>query len=276
MGSECRDAFDAAVSDDASGASEIERALVDRLLSLRADWRLDDLHGGARKLCDAKAAMANLTALSRDILSCKRVADAEELLVDRQRLIIELPHKLAENAGPVLQDCMRLVTLSRSSAVASVVLGLANGGWGGGVVVLDGSPSGRGQDQAEWLATQGLTVVSQPDATASRWLDDRDIKTGVVVGADAISESWFLNAAGSNLLFELAERRRLHRVMVAETVKLVDDARLERMMLSQEMAHESSCGRSWNPFEAVSNDLVAVWVSERGVHRFSADGWRMR
>ncbi len=276
MSSETLKALESAASNLESGASEIESELVDRLLKVRGTWRLEDLLAGARRLRDSKSAMANLAALARGILDSGDLALVERLITERQLAMMELPRKLAENAGPLLSQCGRLVTLSRSAAVASVILGIKHGGWDGEVVVLDGSPCGRGPDQAERLARAGVVARSQPDATATGWLEDRQTAIGVVIGADAMSEQRFVNASGSRAVLELAERRQLDRVVVAESIKLVDDARLDAMVLTQQTASEPVCGRSWSPLEVVPRSLVSVWVSERGVQRSADDGWRQK
>ncbi len=170
----------------------------------------------------------------------------------------ELPERLAANAWSWIEVAPRVLTLSRSSAVAAVVEGAWIRGWGGMVVVLDGTASGRGVDQARRLASSGH-AISQPDATVTSWLDDE--ATVVLVGADAVGPQRFLNSVGTGMLLELAGARQMTRVLVADSGKDVEEAYLDDLGARCPRHHEAA-GREWDLFELVSTGLLSGRVSE--------------
>lgn len=261
------DAFERAAADSCSGASRIEKTLVDELLKVRRSWVLANLHQGARILTEAKPTMANLSSLTREIASALSVDEVLAVLEARRHKLEAIPAMLARTAVPLLIGFERLVTVSRSSSVAAVLGGLQSAGWAGDVVVFDGSPLGRGDQAAEELEVLGINVHSQPDAVAPTWLESEGRKLAVVSGADSISDRRFINAAGTRTLFELADRRGVDRLVVAESAKLGDDAGFEEMLSGQRVVSETGHGRSWCLFEAVPLSLVSAWVNEHGVFR---------
>ncbi len=254
-------AFIDAARDRAHGAAEIERRLLERLATL-AGAAPAALRRGARALRDGQPVMANLVSLAVRAASDEPAA-FRTWAAARLETLRGLEERLAGAAWPTVRDAAVLVSVSRSSAVAAVVRGAAVRGWHGRVVVLDGAPSGRGRDQARSLARTGLDVVSQPDATAPSWLEPGSI---VVVGADAVGPGSFVNAVGTRLLLEAAERRARHRLLVADRGKDLGAADLERLRRAAPMAGAEGSGRRWPVFEEVPLALVDVRVDERG-HR---------
>jgi translation initiation factor 2B subunit (eIF-2B alpha/beta/delta family) len=139
-----------------------------------------------------------------------------------------------------------------------VVEGARARGWQGLAVVLDGTSAGRGPEQAAVLAASGA-VLSQPDATAPRWLDgDRVV---VAVGADAVGGQRFVNCTGTTALLELAAARSLPRLLVADSGKNVPDALLDEMTASIPM-YRDTAGREFPVFETVPLHLITARISE--------------
>jgi translation initiation factor 2B subunit (eIF-2B alpha/beta/delta family) len=209
-------------------------------------------------LAEGQPAMANLRALSAKAKAVEESDSFTSWLARRAAYLDELPERFAANAWSWIEAAARVLTLSRSSAVAAVVEGAWRLGWGGMVVVLDGTAAGRGVDQARRLAATGH-AISQPDATVRNWLDDE--ATVVLVGADAIGPKRFLNAVGTGMLLELASARQVTRVLVAESGKDVEEADLDEICARCPRHHEAA-GREWSIFEPVSLELVSGRVSE--------------
>ncbi len=250
-------AFRRAAEDREHGAAEIEAGLAAELLALRPRWAPDALAAGAALLAAGQPAMANLRALAAAAAAGEPEAFGD-LLEARAAALAALPQRLAAAAWGTVAGAARLVTLSRSSAVAAVVVGARARGWRGAVVVLDGSEGGWGREQAAALAASGPTL-SQPDASAPRWLDGAAVV--VAVGADAVGERRFVNCVGTRALLELAAARRLPRLLVADHGKDVAEAAIDELV-ARAPTHREAAGREWPLFEIAPLRLITVRVSE--------------
>ena len=251
-------AFERAANDTVRGASSIEESLLHALLECRNRWSAEDLATHAAGLVEAHPVMGNIRGFARRV----RELEPDELAAwMRRRLdgLGGLGERLAEAAWPHLAPASRAVTVSRSSAVEAVMSGARGRGWTGEVVVLDGAPSGGGPEQAERVGG-----ISQPDATAPRWLDGEDIV--VITGADAVADERFVNASGTRALLELAERRGVPRLLVADRGKDVAEEDLDAMLTAARCASEPGSARAWPVFEAVQCSLLTLRLSEATDH----------
>jgi len=246
--------FRRAATDRRHGASEIEEALLRGLLASGGDWPRESLLSGARLLAGGQPAMANLHSLAARAAAPR----FRRFLEQRAGVLDTLPHRLAASGWPYLEESNSVGTISRSTAVAAVVEGAWDRGWRGSVVVLDGTVTGCGQDQARRLSASG-EAVSRPDATAPSCLDASGVV--VLVGADAVGPRRFINAAGTTMLMELAADRGLQRVLAADSGKDVSEQVLDEIaeVLPR---HSDSPGREWPVFEVIPMNLVSTRITE--------------
>jgi translation initiation factor 2B subunit (eIF-2B alpha/beta/delta family) len=267
------EAFRVAASDRVHGAVEIEIELIDSLKKCRVDWTAENFLRGSILLGESHPEMANLVQLV-EIVGAGVDLDRIEAALDARRSVLEkLPQLFAKNAVPLLERSERIVTISRSSAVAAVVGGLVQRGWCGQIIVLDGSVSGRGVDQAIRLESLVSDVRSQPDATAPTWVAEDGVKIDVLVGADAVSDRFFINAIGTLLLFQLAERAGVDRTVVADSAKQTTEEGFDNLLLGTLAEREPGPRRSWPPLERIPTGLMSRWISERGVLRRAPWDW---
>jgi len=246
--------FRRAAADRRRGASEIEKDLVQGLLGVKSPPARDVLAAGVSILAEGQPAMANLRSLAA------RAADPgfAAWLRRRAEVLAVLAQRLAANAWSHVEGSDKIVTISRSTAVAAVVEGARERGWKGLVVVLDGTATGRGGEQAQ-LLSRSVRVVSQPDAAAPRWLDESGVV--VLVGADAVGPLRFINATGTRMLLELAAVRELKRVLVADTGKNVSEGIVDEIVGSLPV-HREAPDREWPVFEVAPLTLVSARVTE--------------
>jgi translation initiation factor 2B subunit (eIF-2B alpha/beta/delta family) len=170
----------------------------------------------------------------------------------------KLPDRLVANAWPFVENSQTVVTISRSSAVAAVLEGAWRRGWDGSVVVLDGTASGRGADQARRLETSG-SVVSRPDSEASEVLKQPSV--AVLVGADAVGRQRFVNSAGTGDLLTTARCAGVETVLVADSGKNVTEDVVDEILCLSPF-HREAPGHEWPIFEAIPLELVATRVTE--------------
>ncbi len=251
------EAFRIAAADREHGAGEIEVRLLRDLLAVRSSWRREHLAAGAQLLLRGQPIMANLRSLAHQVETAER-AELHAALEQRMEVLETLPQRLAKVAWPKVTDSAMLVTVSRSSAVAAAIEGAWARGWHGTVVVLDGSEGGGGPLQAEALAAGGI-AVSQPDATAYRWLSEPSVT--VLVGADAVGDLRFVNCVGTAGVLTVAAALGVPRVLVADTGKDLPEDELDDLARHAPL-HRDEQGREWPLFETIPIALVTARVSE--------------
>jgi len=251
--------FQRAAEDRAHGASEIERELLAALLAARKRWTVAALAAGAKRLRDGQPAMANLRHLARE-LERGDLATIESNLRRRRTLLLHLDESLAAAAWPVIEAARRVLTLSRSSAVAAALVGSWRRGWRGETVVFDGSPAGGGASQAARLTEAMERVRSQPDAAVPRWFGGGHVI--VLIGADAVSPERIVNVSGTATLLELAAARSTPVVVVADSGKDLPDGEINELLRAVPEVVEAGPDRRWPLFEAVSASLVSRRIRE--------------
>jgi len=250
--------FRLAAADREHGATEIEEALVRGLVDYEGRLHLESLQKGLKMLAEEQPAMANLRAMVAWMAAVESPASCISRLARRAAVLAKLPERFAANAWPVLENSEMVVTISRSTAVAAVVEGAWERGWGGSVVVLDGTASGHGSDQASRLSAFG-SAISRPDAAASEALDAAAVL--VLVGADAVAERRFVNSAGTRNLLESARLRGVETVLVADSGKNVEEEVVGEI-IHRSPIHRDVDGSEWPVFEAVPLELVTTRVKE--------------
>ena len=251
--------FDIASGDRRHGAAIIEKRLIDGLLRVRRGWSAAELASGAAALRAGQPAMANLRSLARRLVDDEPAA-VEAHLRERLAVLGELDRRFAANAWPHIEGCRRVLSLSRSSAVAAVLVGARDRGWRGEAVIFDGSRTGCGREQARRLAGTIHDVRSQPDATMPGWLAGEG--NLVVIGADAISPRRLVNASGTAALLELAALREVPTMVVADSGKDIADDEIDEILAAGPSATDDDPGRSWPVFEAVARRLATTRIRE--------------
>jgi translation initiation factor 2B subunit (eIF-2B alpha/beta/delta family) len=251
--------FDRAANDRRHGAAEIESRLIAGLLAEQRCWTAADLAAGAARLLAGQPAMANLRNLARE-LARGHVADAHDRLQRRSLLLSELDERFAAAAWPLVEGAERLLTLSRSSAVAAVLEGAWRRGWRGETVVFDGTAAGGGADQAAALAEKIDGVRSQPDSTMAGWFAGASVR--VLVGADAISPERLVNISGTRNLIELAAARAVPVIVIADSGKDLPDDEIDELLAESPEMIEEGARRRWPIFEAAPLEFVTNRIHE--------------
>lgn len=251
--------FDGAADDRRHGAAEIELRLIAELMAERPSWTAGDLASGAARLLAGQPAMANLRNLARE-LARGDLAGLHAWMERRWSLFAELDERFAAAAWPLIENAGRVLTISRSSAVAAVLEGAWRRGWRGETVVFDGSAAGGGGDQAARLSETMDGVRSQPDATVAGWFTGAGVR--VLIGADAVSSRRLVNVSGTCNLLEIASSRTVPVIVVADSGKDLPDDEIDEMLAEGPDVVERGAGRRWPIFEATPIELVTDRIRE--------------
>ena len=162
---------------------------------------------------------------------------------------------------------MRVVTLSYSSSVL-VALNAIRKIRPLAVSCSESRSALEGRRLATDLAAAGMPVTLFSDSAIAHALDDAD---AVMVGADAIAPSWFLNKSGTRMLAAAAAQRGVPVYVIAARDKFVPQQVADRLVIRSGDATEI-----WatpppgvdvrNPyFESTPLDLVTAVISDVGI-----------
>ena len=130
----------------------------------------------ARRLPGGQPAMANLRNLARELSG----GDPETIHVWLERPVASpfgTRPRFATSARSLFQGCLTVLTISRSSAVAAVLLGAWRRGWRGETVVFDGSPAGCGADQVSGSPRLWMVFVRSRTRPCRHGSMDQDLRS---------------------------------------------------------------------------------------------------
>ncbi|MCK4702671.1 translation initiation factor eIF-2B [Candidatus Bathyarchaeota archaeon] len=172
--------------------------------------------------------------------------------------------RLVENAKSVLGEPETVFTISDSSTVADVVLGVG----AKNVVVTESRPQMEGRNLAERLAGEGVNVLLVVDAAAAMFMESADV---AVVGADSVLyDGGFVNKVGTRTVALAARDQGVPFYVVCSTSKfnvmnyLGRGVELEEKDPAEVAELEGVNVR--NPyFEVVPGRLVTGMITEMGV-----------
>jgi ribose 1,5-bisphosphate isomerase len=205
----------------------------------------------ARKAPDARAALDWLAA---------RLERAPAAVARATADLILLGHPPAR--------AVRIVTCSRSVMVESALVALARG-TPVTVCCAEGRPALEGRGLAQALAAQGLAVELFSDAAIGSAIPAAE---AVLVGADAICRTHFINKVGTAPLCALAASVGVPVYVLTGQEKVLSARLFEALPLGSgpadeiwESAQEAGV-KAVNPyFEVISTEFVASVVTDRGV-----------
>src|SRR5262245_45414088 len=218
-------------ADSTSGATAV---LTSALAILReaANEPRANLEALARALCRAQPSMAGLRTAARVIeTSSEPAADLDRLF----HRISRAPQLVARHAGELLRlrpqglldssRPLRLVTCSASAVVEATIRYVS----GRGSVIAccaESRPRLEGRTMAAKLATDGVSIELYTDAGISLAVPKAD---AVIVGADAVGPSSFINKVGTRALCALANSASVPVYVLAGREKILEAAEFARL-----------------------------------------------
>ena len=248
-----------------AGAAELLAEALDILFTARA--ARSDMREIARAVCEAQPSMAPLW----NAAAAATAGDPERLNQFAER-VRRAPATLARYAAAHFADDdptrpLHVVTISFSSTVV-VVLEAIRSVRPLSVSCSESHPALEGRRLAAQLAATALPVTYFGDAAIGHALTGAD---AVIVGADAIAPSWFLNKSGTRMLAAAAAQQGVPVYVAATRDKFVRQELSARLVI-----RNGNPGEVWadppggvdvrNPyFESTPLDLVTAVLSDIGV-----------
>jgi len=248
-----------------SGASELAAQAIDILFAARRANA--DMTHVAESICMAQPMMAPVWNAAAAALS----DDPDQLNQFAERLR-RAPAALSRFAAAQFADDnsrrpLRVVTISRSSSVL-ISLHAIRAIRPLEVSCSESRPAMEGRRLAADLAAVGVPVTFYGDASLAHALHGAE---AVLVGADAVASSWFLNKSGTKMLAAAATCQGVPVYVVASRDKFVDDSLGSRLQEPprdpKEVWHSPAEGVQVHNcyFEATPLELVTAVISDIGV-----------
>jgi translation initiation factor 2B subunit (eIF-2B alpha/beta/delta family) len=265
---EFREAVAAIGADRESGATTLVLRGVELLRRAAEERR--SLRRVAVSLCRAQPSMAGFRTAAKLALSAE---DPVRALDELFRRIERAPSSIARMAAPLIRlrvstRTLRVVTCSRSAVVERTLLEIARTE-ALEVICAESRPGREGVRLAEELARQGLIVELYSDAAVGGTVRGAD---ALIVGADAVTATGFINKVGTAGLAALAAVHRIPVFVLAGREKILPDRVFRRLALNGGPAaelEESSAYRTLNPYferiEAIAGDQL---ITETGALAF--------
>lgn len=263
------DAVAEIAADHVSGASE----LVARALAILRGARLqgrEEVVRAAVALCRAQPSMAsiwNLAAAAVDDL------DSQGVLDRFAHRLHKAPQALARYAVDTLtidrngsSDGLRVATCSRSRSVMTCLAALAGRGRFT-VLCAEGRPMFEGRTLAVELQAAGIDVELFTDGAFASALREAHV---LLVGADAVTSSWFVNKCGTYAAVLSIHALSIPAFVLASRDKFLSDTLGARLPLGEgppgEVWPEAPAGvKVRNPyFERIPAALVTTFISDGG------------
>jgi len=229
----------------------------------------------ADALCAAQPSMAGLRNAARLVRTSSDVAADLDRLTQQ---VLRAPQRIAHHATELLllrrdgerERPLRLVTCSASNAVNATIRHLS-GRTDVHLRCAESRPRLEGRAMAVALAAEGVAVEIYTDAAIVSALTDAD---AVVVGADAMGPTAFINKVGTRALCAVAATTGVPVYVLAGREKLLDARTFDELPLKEGNPREvyaetSGRLRARNPyFERIPRDLISTLVIDSGpVHQ---------
>lgn len=268
--------IDVLAADRTSGASGIVAKVLDILTVARASDI--DLREVTNALCLAQPTMASVWNAAAAALS-----DDPTRLTQFAERVRRAPHAIARYAAAHFADDvsdrpLHVVSLSCSASVV-VALKAIRAARTVRVSCSESRPALEGRRFASDLVAAGIPVTYFSDAALAQALGPADFAAAharggadaVLVGADAIAGTWFLNKTGTRMLAAAATQQGVPVYVVASRDKFVGHELAARLVIrSGEPAEVWDAPPEGvdvrNPyFELIPLDLVTAVISDVGI-----------
>ncbi len=280
--------FEDLARDHRSGATALTRVAAERLLALAASSTAGDpgafwaeLTAACRELVGAQREMASIVNLAGRVLSAAErvVLSGLSPEVVRQAVHVECTRviecasealaSLAGHGAALVEDGTVVATVSASETVLAVLGAAADAGRVPRVIVPESRPAREGISLAAALRERGIASTVVADAALPGLVGRAGI---VLVGADGVSESDFVNKIGTYPLALAAREAEVPFYVAAPLDRFISSAlrgRTDRLRDGAEILASPPPGVAVEnrAFEAVPLSLAAGIVTEEGVKR---------
>jgi translation initiation factor eIF-2B subunit delta len=278
--------FEGLARDNRSGATALTRAAAEQLLAVAASSKAGDpgtfweeLNAACRELIAAQREMASIVNLAGRVLAAAERVVLSGLSPDAARQAVhvecvraiecaaEARARLAKHGAVLIADGAVVATVSSSETVTAVLAAAAAAGRVPRVIVSESRPAGEGASLAVALREHGIASTIVADAALPGLVGRAAL---VLVGADSVSETDFVNKIGTYPVALAAREADVPLHVAASLDRFIPGAlrgRTDRLCDGAEILASPPPGVAVENryFEAVPLSLAAGIVTEEGV-----------
>jgi len=246
------------------------------------DEIFEEIHINAKQLVKSQPNMALLRKYNYTLVTLiKRLLNSDknrneilkatlEKIQSFKKELVDNIKAIAINGTKTITHFNKVFTCSNSTAVKRIFENAIKQNRKFDVVCMKSDPPGEGIDLAEVLAGLGLKVTLVSDSQVGTVMEDMKL---VLVGADRVVESGFVNKAGTLAVCLLARHFNIPVYLAVETSKILKES--ERLIKKVEKNpleiyngdKEIEVFNSY--YEKIPLDLVSKVISEEGVFETS-------
>lgn len=210
----------------ADGASSIADAIFDLFNSIiqNSDGQhMAQMKRAIRLIRGRFSQMANIVTLL-DFAERSMVAlgpdDLIKALAEFRRGIDESRKSTIVTTADTLSGYKLIFTLSNSTIIRKAAISARKIGWSGAVKIIESRPGNEGTILAETLAKAGISTVLAVDTVLPELIKGSD---AVFLGADAVTQTYFVNKIGSQMAIDYARRYDKPVFVAADIGKFISD-----------------------------------------------------
>ena len=271
-------------ADRTSGATTLGESAIDLVQEFISTQHLQQPQGFAatleklvREILTAQPSMAIMLNLAQCVLeACDDEAPLSSMKQRVQQALAEFRQALRLSMEALCRQAIEIIpphatvlTYSNSTTVTAVLHHARAEGHLDRVLLSEARPAYDGRALAHSLAEIGVVIDYSTDMGLFAKLREADL---VVLGADAIFPTHFLNKIGTRALAELAQIRNIPCFALSATNKFLPAAAIRLLRISKHPSDEvwstSAPGvRVHNDyFEEIPLSLLDGVVSDQGIH----------
>ncbi len=216
----------AIINNRTSGASDIEESVyawLDRVFSDSKTASSKNISTGISRLRSRFGCMANILNLLdfiEKIPSGTSKSGVLEFIREYENLIETDRRKTIDTTAKKIGRYKSIFTLSNSSVITNAVLEAKKRGWNGTVNIVESRPMNEGLIPARKFAKAGLKVILAVDSAIPRLIENSG---AVFIGADAVTQTYFVNKIGSRIALDYAEKYNKPAFVAADRSKFISN-----------------------------------------------------
>jgi len=246
---------------------------------LTVEDMFDDIHHMSRVLIKHQPNMVLLRRTTNSLISFfKRLLKGEHGREEIKQSLIEkisqIEQDLNENlnniavsGSKIIANFNKVMTISNSTAVSEIINAAHEFKRKFEVFCLRSDPPGEGAAFAERLAARGIKTTLLADSQAGLIINDMNL---VVLGADRLYESGFVNKSGTLQLVLLANHFNVPVYLAAETTKILKETERSIKLIERDPGevHEEKEGLQVinQYYETIPIELIHKVICEEGVY----------
>jgi translation initiation factor 2B subunit (eIF-2B alpha/beta/delta family) len=186
------------MADNVHGASHICRNLINLFMNAANELKKSDYRKLVGLMSGWYPPMGNVLNVKAEIEASEN-GPAEHLVVDLNRVLGDLEFALGQtvkNAAALILKYDSIVTISNSGTIAECIKYAGNLGWKGTLYVGESRPALEGRNLVESLTKshRGYKIIFGSD---NEIMSRVPTAGAVFVGADLVSDSYFINKTGT-------------------------------------------------------------------------------